>query len=130
MPDNEYKRFMGLAPLKVWYETNQALDNFYQKPEVNLTNDKDPQTLEIKNSMRHIVGPAFLSQKYGANNARIAGYIKEFLDGITHPNPEDTLIDLKNNDIGIDIGRKYPHINRDSIIEYAYKHVLKQLKNK
>ena len=47
MPDNEYKRFMGLAPLKVWYETNQALDNFYQKPEVNLTNDKDPQTLLV-----------------------------------------------------------------------------------
>ena len=125
-------------PLWVWTDTNKKLNEFYLRPDINLTDSEED--LRLKNTMRHITGLARLAQYNSPDVARAYGFTKEMLDYgkdyIKHPfskrSPDvvnDTNIDFYNNELGINYGLNNPYATVDDIINFAYQEAL-QSKNK
>ena len=112
--------------LRLWPETNKRLEKFYERPDINIT---DKET-DIKNDMRHIVGPALFAQLYGSKTTRILSYLKESRDILLQRDLKDSIVDMKNNDLGIQIGLKYPNMSRDELIELIYERYVKKKRNK
>lgn len=110
---------------KLWPETNKRLENFYKRSDINITEKET----DIKNDMRHIAGPAFFAQLYGAEATRFLSYLKEARDIILQKDLKDNIVDMKNNDLGIQLGIKYPNISRDELIELIYNLYIKQKRN-
>ena len=109
----------------IWWKTNNLLDEFYKRPDINITNKE----LDIKNDMRHITGLAFLTKIFGTDKARKLGYLKEHWDFFSHSDNEDTLIDFDNNEKGISIAIKYPNLNMREIIQKIYDVYIKNKRN-
>ena len=112
--------------LRLWPETNKRLEKFYERPDINITEDEK----DIKNDMRHIVGPALFAQLYGSETTRFLSYLKESRDILLQRDLKDSIVDMKNNDLGIQIGLKYPNMCRDELIELIYEKYIKQKRNK
>ena len=112
--------------LRLWPETNKRLEKFYERPDINITNKEK----NIKNDMRHIVGPALFAQLYGSETTRFLSYLKESRDILLQRDLKDSIVDMKNNDLGIQIGLKYPNMSRDKLIELIYERYVKQKRNK
>lgn len=122
-----------------WANSNLMLDNFYKRPEINIINN--PKGLNIKNSMRHIVGSSKYQQDYGFL-AIPFGYIKEGFDIITEPfiymglnksfnypkylykTFKDTIIDNENNKIGRKFIKQNPKATDEEIMKYALQQAL------
>ncbi len=133
---NFNKETFGLNVFGNWIGTNRMLDDFYKQPEINIINDV--RGLNLKNSMRHIVGSSKYQQDYGFL-AQPFGYVKEGWDIITEPfiymyqnkslnYPKylyktliDTSVDLKNNKIGRDFVKQTPNATDEDIMQYALK---------
>ena len=123
------------TPLKVWYDKNKRLEEFYKIKNINLTDS--PEDLRIKNTMRHITGLATLAKYNSPNVTRSFGYVKEVgdiaKDSIKHPFfgvsknvVNDTNIDFYNNDLGIDYTLQNPNASFDDIMNFAYQEAQKE----
>lgn len=121
-------------PLIIWRDTNKKLNEFYKRPNVNLTDS--PEDLELKNIMRHITGLARVAQVNSPDVARAYGYTKEMFDFgkdyIKHPFSKrssdvvnDTNIDFFDNDLGINYIQNNPNASVEDIMNYAYQEALK-----
>ena len=64
--------------------------------------------VDNKNDIRHIYTNAILTQKYPEEFVRELGLFKEDADLIDFKDIDDTFGDYINNEIGINIGKKYP----------------------
>ncbi len=134
------EKLSSLNVARDWVKTNRALEEFYKRPNINITNTS--RGLNIKNSMRHIVGSAKYQQSYGLL-AEPLGYIKEGWDFLTEPfiymaqdrglnypkylrkTLNDTLIDLENNEIGRNYVKQNPNITDEDIMQYALNQAFK-----
>lgn len=93
-----------IKPFALWANTNDMLDKFYKQPDINLgTSTKDNN---IRNTMRHIVGPALMTKEFGSNITRSLGALKEGFDFIEKRDLNDNFIDFRNNNLGIDFIEK------------------------
>lgn len=116
-----YRLILFLRCLFLWRETNKRLEKFYERPDINITDEE----LDIKNDMRHITGLVFYTQKYGAEQARKYGYLKEKLDYYQEGDINDTFIDFDNNEKGIAFGIKHKNLSREKTIEKIYEEFIK-----
>ena len=118
-----------VQPLLLWADATNSLENFYKKPEINLTDS--PKDLKIKNDMRHITGAALVAKTYSPLGVRPITNVKESLDlgldyikhtklGISQDVLNDTYIDYTNNGIGRDFIKNNPLATKEEIINYAY----------
>ncbi len=84
------------------------------------------------NIFRHIAGPAVMtSNYYPAILTRIFGYGKELKDLTQRRGLTDTLYDLKNNEIGIGIGKQFPSKSNKTLYDYIFKnHIEPQRQSK
>ena len=83
------------------------------------------------NQFRHIAGPAVLrSNYYPAGFTRFLGWSKEIKDLIQGRGFEDTKYDLRNNEIGISIGSKYPNTNNKVLYDYIFKNHIEPQRKK
>lgn len=74
------------------------------------------------NTFRHIAGPAVMtSNYYPAILTKFFGYGKEFKDLKQGRGLTDTLYDLRNNKIGINIGKQFPNTNNKVLYDYVFK---------
>ena len=122
----QYDNMSNFNPLKVptiWANTNALLDDFYANPNVNITNDK--RGINIKNSMRHIVGPALITQVYGGDFTQKLGGYKEAFDFIRQQPFGDQMVDLRNNQRGINYILNNPNATKQDIMEYALQESIK-----
>lgn len=124
---SKWSRLNPINPLFIWADTNRELNNFYKRPDINLTDTLEGK--EKKNTMRHIVSLGLTGQLYPNSLARVYGYSKEAFDSmrdlatsgtIKKETIEDTNIDLKNNEIGIKYTDLYPNASKKDLIEYAW----------
>lgn len=133
------KKLSKLNIFRNWIETNRMLEEFYKRPEINIINDT--RGLNIKNSMRHIVGLSKYQQDYG-DLTKFFGDSKENWDIATQPfiymlknknlnyqkykNEvlKDKAIDLENNEIGREFARKNPNATDEDIMQYAFQQAL------
>lgn len=133
------KNLSKLNIFKNWIDTNRMLEEFYKRPEINIIDDT--RGLNIKNSMRHIVGSSKYQQDYG-NLTNLFGDAKENWDIKTQPYIymlknknldrqkyknkvlKDKAIDLENNEIGKEFGRKNPNATDEDILQYAFQQAL------
>ena len=122
-----------------WINTNRMLEDYYKRPDVNIINDS--RGLNIKNSMRHIVGSSKYQQNYGLL-AKPFGYIKEGMDFFIDPfkymtknkslnypkyllkTINDSSIDLENNKIGREFAKKNPDATDEDTMKYALQQAL------
>lgn len=116
-------KYNPLKPLAIWTNTNAMLDDFYIRPNVNIRNDT--QGLNIKNSMRHIVAPALMTQEYNPKFTRFMGGLKEARDFYAGQPIEDQFIDLRNNWRGINYAQNNPQANKEEIMQYALEEAKK-----
>lgn len=78
------------------------------------------------NKFRHIAAPAVLtSQYYSPSLVRTLGYGKEVKDLFQGRGLDDTKYDLKNNELGISIGLKYPNNNQNTLFDYIFENEIK-----
>lgn len=122
----KYDNMSNLNPLKpfaIWGNTNAMLDDYYSTPSVNIKNDT--KGINIKNSMRHTVGPALMTQVYGPKFTRFMGGLKEAKDFYFQQPLEDQMIDLRNNQRGINYAVKNPNANKKQIMDYALQEAKK-----
>lgn len=120
-PYKKMSNFNPIKPLMIWGQTNRDLNDFYNRPEINLTDSKDD--LNVKNTMRHIVGLANTMQEY--KNPKISktfGFIKEFADVLR--GDLDNKLDWGNNEIGINYASQYPNFTKDNILNFAYNQAM------
>ena len=128
--------FTKNTPFSIWPETNLMLDDFYKRPDVNIKDDN--RGLNIKNSLRHIVGSAREYQHYPYLAVPL-GFIKEGWDLISEPfiymglnkslnypkylgkTFKDTLVDTENNRIGRNFIKQNPNATDEDIMQYALK---------
>ena len=121
----DMSNFNPFKPLVIWANANTMLDDYYDKPDVNLGHSDFDN--EIRNTMRHTVGLGITGREYG-NLAYPIGSIKEGFDvqkGILLPYKMpnillDTIKDTINNHKGIQYMRKYPYNNEEDLMDYAY----------
>lgn len=86
---------------------------------------------EEMNRFRHIAGPAILtSNYYPAGLTRTLGYIKETKDLFQGRGIEDIKYDLKNNEIGINIGLKFPNNSNKALYDYVFNNHIAPLRQK
>jgi hypothetical protein len=122
---NNMLKYNPIRPFVVWANTNSMLDEYYKKPDVNLgTTERD---FNIRNSMRHIVGPALMAQAYTPESANIMGGLKEARDFYLQQAPEDVFLDLRNNQRGINFVKQNSNATPEEIMNFAYKTTLKNL---
>lgn len=111
-------KFNPLKPIAIWPNTNAMLDEFYKKPEINIQNDE--KDLNLKNSMRHIVGPALMTQEYNPTFTRYMGGLKEAKDFYSGQPLDDQFVDLRNNWRGINYAKNHPNASKEQIMQYAF----------
>ena len=70
-----------------------------------------------KNILRHYYTNAKLIQKYPENFLRDLGSFKEDADRIDSKPLEDTQEDFRNNERGINLGKKYPYAPSDFLFD-------------
>lgn len=87
---------------------NGILDMFYNKLPFELTNQQ-------KSDIRHPFAAAVLTQKYPEQLVRGLGQYKEDVDIINGKPLWDTEEDLKNNELGIELGKKYPNMSPNNL---------------
>jgi len=104
-------------PLAIWANTNAMLDDYYKRPDVNIGDDEIG--LNFKNTMRHIVAPAIMTQVYGGDFTRRLGGFKEARDLYAGQPFYDQIIDLRNNQKGIGFAIHNPNATKEDILEYA-----------
>jgi hypothetical protein len=85
-------------------------------------------------AFRHILWMALLTQKFGANFARFIGEMHERsnkrdfkkgrLEEYQLPDATSMMMDLLNNEIGIELGNRMPGISLQSLIEEVKKLIL------
>ncbi len=85
-------------------------------------------------AFRHILWMALITQKFGPKTARSLGrayekgnkldYIKKRLEEYYLPDATSMLMDLMNNEIGIEIGQRFPNISHQSLVEEVKKVIL------
>lgn len=125
-PYKEMKNYNPLKPLIIWKTTNNDLNDFYSRPEIDLTDSKDD--LNIKNSMRHIVGLANVMQEYKnpyiSNTLGAGKELMDILSGVW-----DSKIDWGNNQIGINYATQNPQFSKEDILQYAYKQAIDKYKD-
>ena len=109
-------------PLAIWANTNAMLDEYYKRPDVNIGDDS--VGLNIKNSMRHIVGPALMAQVYGKDFTKTMGGLKEAKDLYSGQPFDDQVIDLRNNQRGISYAITNPNASKEDVLEYALDRAL------
>lgn len=80
---------------------NGILDNLYNELPYKLTNQN-------KSDIRHPFASAVLTQKYPEQLIRELGQYKEDVDILKNKPLWDTEEDLKNNELGLELGKKYP----------------------
>lgn len=125
-PYEEMSNWNPAKPLSIWGHTNRRLDEFYQRPEINLTDSTDDKN--IKNSMRHIMGLANVMQQYKSPFlSNIFGGIKETGDILRKD--FDNKIDWGNNQIGINYAKNNPNFTQEDILNFAYEQAIKDYKN-
>lgn len=119
-------------PFVIWGNVDEALENYYKLPHINLTDSK--QDLDTKNTMRHIVGSAVARQEYKPLGAQIVLGTKEAGDFLREAlglgyKPKfgekyymDGLIDKENNAIGTRFGENNPNASLMEIMDFAYNH--------
>jgi len=74
------------------------------------------------NTFRHIAGPAVMTSNYYPTIlTRFFGYGKELKDLTQGRGLADTLYDLKNNEIGIGIGKQFPNNSNKTLYDYVFK---------
>lgn len=118
-------KYIPLAPLGLWWDTNRGLENYYKQNGINnMDNWKD-----IKNTMRHITGLARTTQAYGAPGARMLALIKEAGDFWT--GNQDNVEDFRNNELGINYALNHPDASMKDLMDHAFKRaLLEQKENK
>ena len=125
-PYEEMSNYNPLKPLSIWGHSNRQLEEFYNRPEINITNSKDDKNL--KNSMRHIVGLANTMQEYkNPFISNLFGGVKEIGD-VLRLNLDNKL-DWENNQRGINYASYNPNFTKEDILNFAYREALKNYKN-
>lgn len=142
----DYRKMWDYNPIKpliIWKNTTDALDNYYNLPEVNLK-DNTPENIDIKNTMRHITGSAILQQEYPNSlafwlkNSKDKSIIPRFINNVKETGDytrdlyftkpfgtlsdyywTDTAIDINNNQKGYNFALKNPNADMKSIMDYA-----------
>lgn len=122
---NDMQNYNPFKPLVVWANTNSMLDKYYQEPDINL--GKTQRDFNIRNSMRHIVGPALMAQAYSPETAKVMGGLKEARDFYAQQDFNDILLDLRNNNRGINYVENNPESTPKQIMDFAYKTTLQNL---
>lgn len=110
-------KYIPLVPLAIWGDTNRGLNNYYKKVGLGDTTDD----LNIKNTMRHIVGLARTTRAYGDDVARVLQMPKETMDFWHDNDLKDNVIDLDHNELGINYALTNPNFSREDVMNYAYK---------
>jgi hypothetical protein len=87
---------------------NGILDNLYNELPYKLTNQN-------KSDIRHPFASAVLTQKYPEQLVRELGQYKEDVDILKNKPLWDTEEDLKNNELGIELGKKYPNMSPNNL---------------
>ena len=106
-------------PFLEWGKINTEVDSVY--PSFGIR-DND-YGFKIKNSARHYAGGAMGAKYYGETKTRELGQRKENWDKIIHKNmpdlENDTKLDFKNNERGIEYIKQNPKATRQDIIKQA-----------
>lgn len=103
-----------LNPKGLYDTTLDDIKKYNRADTVNMTEQE-------MNQFRHIAGPAILtSNYYPAGLTRFFGYLKETKDMIQGKGLEDTKYDLKNNELGISIGLKFPNNSNKTLYDYIF----------
>ena len=97
---------------------NRELDQYYNR----LRNY--PSDLQ-KETHRHTAASALLSQLYPENFVRELGDLKEYADIKSGQDPNNSVFDKKNNEIGISLGKRYPKYSHYEM----YDEIMKQIRN-
>lgn len=112
--------------IQMWADYQKALNKlkYYNRADtVNMSENE-------MNSFRHLAGPAILTQSHKPRNIKMLGYSKELKDLLQGRGLEDAIHDLKNNSIGISLGKKYHEVNEKSLMDYVYKNYIEKLRYK
>lgn len=113
-----------LNPLGLYDNILDDIKKYNRADTVNMTEQE-------MNQFRHIAGPAILtSNYYPAGLTRTLGYIKETKDLFQGRGIEDTKHDLKNNEIGINIGLKFHNNSNKALYDYVFNNHIAPLGQK
>ena len=113
-----------LNPLGLYDNIVDDIKKYNRADTVNMTEQE-------MNQFRHIAGPAILtSNYYPAGLTRTLGYIKETKDLFQGRGIEDTTHDLKNTEIGINIGLKFPNNSNKALYDYIFNNHIAPLRQK
>lgn len=110
-----------LPPIKKYNQVLDNIKNYNRADTVNMSENE-------MNKFRHIAGPAYLtSQYYPESLTRIFGLGKEHKDLLQGRGIADTLTDLKNNEIGINIGKANRNLknNQKTLFDYIFETQIK-----
>lgn len=113
-----------LNPKRLYDTTLDDIKKYNRADTVNMSEQE-------MNQFRHIAGPAVLrSNYYPTGLTRFLGWGKEIKDLFQGRGLEDTKYDLKNNEIGISIGSKYPNTNNKVLYDYIFKNHIEPKRKK
>ena len=127
-----------IKPLVIWGNVDDFLNEYYKIPNINLSDKKEH--LNIKNTMRHIVGASILAQEYPFDKAQEILDIKEkgdywrektgfgYKPKFSEKYYMDNLIDKENNNIGLNFGKNNPNAALKEIMDFAYSHATDKTK--
>ncbi len=114
---------------KLSEKARQTANRFIEDPEL----DGDYAGGQI-DAFRHILWMALVTIRYGANVARSLGrayekgnkweYQKGKLEEYYLPDAASMMMDLMNNEIGIEIGQRFPDIRFEDLVQEIKKHIL------
>ena len=111
-------------PLIEWKRINDELNAAY--PSFGISDN--PFGINVKNSSRHFAGGAMGTKYYGEDKTRELGQRKENWDKLIHKDwsdlKNDTSLDFKNNERGIEFFKKYSNSSRQDIIKQAIQQAI------
>ena len=95
-------------------DVDNDIKNYNRADTVNMSENE-------MNKFRHIAGPAILtSELYSPFMTKTLGKFKEAKDILMGRGLSDTINDLYNNDVGIELGAKSEGINRKTLYDYIF----------
>ena len=87
-------------------------------------------TDEEKEKHRHSATSAVLVKEHPEEFVRQLGQLKEYSDQIDGQSKENSVFDLKNNEIGIQIGKENPYARNDVIYDIIMKKIRGDIEHK
>ncbi len=113
-----------LNPLGLYDNILDDIKKYNRADTVNMTEQE-------MNQFRHIAGPAVLTSNYYSKGfTNFLGGIKEIKDIFQGRGIKDTKQDLKNNEIGINIGLKFPNNSNKALYDYVFNNHIAPLRQK